>query len=210
MAESKKEQAPNGGSGGTRRRGDVLENAILQAAWDELVEGGYNRLTMEAVAVRAQTNKTAVYRRWPNKAQLVIAALVKFAPKPSLEAADTGDLRTDVLTFLQGILEPLQAIGPETIHGLMSEYPGKEHPMSKPLPPRSEDALFAAMKSIVGNAEKRGELQPGHLSERVISLPIDLLRYEMLTTHGQVSEDIIVQIVDELFLPLVRAKSRAD
>lgn len=209
MAESKKEQAPNNGAG-TRRRGDVLENAILQAAWDELETTGYNRLTMEAVAVRAQTNKTAVYRRWPNKAQLIVAALIKFAPKPSLETADMGDLRTDVLTFLQGIFEPLQAIGPETIHGIMSEYPGKEHPMSKPLPPRSEDALFAAMKAIVGNAEKRGELQAGRLPERVISLPIDLLRYEMLTTHGSVSEDIVVQIVDELFLPLVRASVRAE
>ncbi|MFC3799219.1 TetR/AcrR family transcriptional regulator [Cohnella sp. GCM10012308] len=209
MADSKKEQAP-GGSAGTRRRGDVLENAILQAAWDELETTGYNRLTMEAVAVRAQTNKTAVYRRWPSKSQLVIAALVKFAPKPSIEAADTGDLRTDVLTFLQGILKPLQAIGPETIHGLMSEYPGQEHPMSKPLPPRSEDALFAAMKSIVAHAEKRGELQPDQLPERVVSLPVDLLRYEMLTTHGRVTGDTIVQIVDELFLPLVRASAQAE
>jgi len=204
MAGSKKEPDSISGAG-TRRRGDVLENAILQAAWDELESVGYNRLTMEAVALRARTNKTAVYRRWPSKAELVIAALIKFAPKPSLEVVDKGDLRTDVVSFLQGILKPLQAVGTETIHGLMSDYSGKEHPFSKPLPPRSEDELFAAMRAIVGNAEKRGELPPGRLPERVISLPIDLLRYEMLVTHGRTSEDTVVQIVDELFLPLVRA-----
>jgi len=208
MAEFKKEHASDNGAG-TRRRGDVLENAILQAAWDELATTGYIRLTMEAVALRAKTNKAAVYRRWPNKAKLIIAAIIKYGPKPSLEAPDTGDLRMDVLTFLQKILKPLQAIGAETIHGLMSEYPGKEHPMSTPLPPRSDDALFAAMSSIISNAEKRGELQQGQLPERVVSLPIDLLRYELLTTHVPVSDEAIAQIVDELFLPLVRSAAQA-
>ncbi|OCT16391.1 transcriptional regulator [Paenibacillus pectinilyticus] len=208
MAELRKEHASDSGTG-TRRRGDVLENAILQAAWDELGTTGYNSLTMEAVALRAKTNKTAVYRRWPSKPQLIIAAIIKYGTKPSLEATDTGDLRTDVVTFLQGVLKPLQAIGAETIHGLMSEYPGKEHPLSTPLPPRADGALFAAMKTIISNAEKRGELQTSQLPERVISLPIDLVRFELLTTHVPVSDEAIAQIVDELFLPLVRAASQA-
>lgn len=38
----------------SRRRGEVLENDILQAVWDELAEVGYTRLTMEGVAARAK------------------------------------------------------------------------------------------------------------------------------------------------------------
>jgi len=96
MPESPHDRTTNNGepqAGGSRRRGDVLENAILSAAWEELQETGYSKLTMEAVAVRAKTNKTAVYRRWPNKGKLIIASIIKYMPKPSLEAPDTGSLR---------------------------------------------------------------------------------------------------------------------
>ncbi|MDF2722535.1 MAG: transcriptional regulator, TetR family [Paenibacillus sp.] len=198
---SEEEQA----AGGTRRRGNALENAILQAAWEELQESGYSRLTMEAVASRAKTNKTAVYRRWPNKAKLIIAALMKHAPKPSLEAPDTGDLREDVLALLLGILKPLQMIGAETIHGLMVDFHGDDLHTKLTLPPRSEDKLSLVMTDILRRAEQRGEIQLDRLSERVISLPVDLVRFELLTTHKPLTDDAIEEIVDDIFLPLVRA-----
>ena len=54
----------------SRRRGTKLEDALLDAAWEELQEVGYTRLTMEAVAARAGTSKPVLYRRWPNRARL--------------------------------------------------------------------------------------------------------------------------------------------
>src|SRR4051794_29974940 len=57
-----------------RRRGTELEQAILRAAADELTEAGYAGLTMDRVAQRAHTNKNAIYRRWPNRAALGVAA----------------------------------------------------------------------------------------------------------------------------------------
>ena len=59
----------------TRRRGSTLEAALLQAAWDELTEAGYAAFTMEGVAARAKTSRAVLYRRWPNRPQLVVAAL---------------------------------------------------------------------------------------------------------------------------------------
>ncbi|WP_052092147.1 TetR/AcrR family transcriptional regulator [Paenibacillus sp. FSL H7-0357] len=195
---------------GARRRGDILENAILQAAWDELGEVGYALLTMEKIAARAKTNKTAVYRRWPNKAKIVVAAIIKHVPKPELASftPDTGDLRKDVFILLQGIAKPLQTIGAETMHGLMVEYHGKDLISSLPelMRPRSEDKLTAAMKSILKNAEKRGELSLETINARVIALPADLLRYEILTTHEPVTDETLIGIVDDVFLPLVIAK----
>ncbi len=189
---------------GTRRRGDVLEKAILSAAWEELGETGYSRLTMEAVAVRAKTNKTAVYRRWPNKAKLIVAALMKHLPKPSLDTPDTGNLRDDVLTLLGRIIKPLQMIGAETIHGLMVEFHGDELHSKLTLPPRSEDPLAVAMSSILSNAQRRGEVKLEELPERVISLPVDLVRFELLTTHTPLTDEAVIEIVDAIFLPLVR------
>jgi AcrR family transcriptional regulator len=195
-------------AGASRRRGDVLENAILSAAWEELQETGYSKMTMEAVAVRAQTNKTAVYRRWPSKAKLIIASMIKHMPKPSLDAPDTGSLREDVLTLLERIIKPMQLIGAETIHGLMVDLHGDEVQAKLTLSPRAEDPLSIAMTNILRSAEKRGEVELGELSERVVTLPIDLVRLEVLTTHTPLTDDAVIEIVDHIFLPLVQKPNK--
>ena len=192
-------------SAGTRRRGEVLENAILQAAWDELRETGYARLSMEGVAARAGTNKNAVYRRWPNKTALVIAVISKHLPRPSLEAPDTGSLREDLLTLLRRLTTPMQMIGAETIHGLMSDQHGKDMISSMPeaLKSRSEDKLIAAIKEILNRAVQRGEVDPKRLKARVFTLPIDLIGFEVLSTHEPISDQAIEEMIDDIFLPIV-------
>ncbi|MBO0998920.1 TetR/AcrR family transcriptional regulator [Bacillus sp. SD075] len=206
FSQPRKSISDEGENVGKRRRGDILENAILQAAWDELNEVGYVRLSMEGIATRAKTNKNAIYRRWPNKAKLVIAAIIKFVPKPAIDAPNTGDLRKDLLMFLHGIAKPLQLIGAETIHGIMVDYHGKELISSLPqlIQPRTDDMLTIAMRTILKNAEIRGEVNQKRITERVISLPSDLLRYELLTTHEMLSDKAITEIIDDIFLPLVR------
>jgi AcrR family transcriptional regulator len=193
---------------GTRRRGKILEDAILEAAWKELCDVGYNHLTMEGVAARAKTNKAVVYRRWANKPTLILSVLHKFVPPLPLlpkEVPDTGDLRNDVFSFLHGIAKPLQIIGAEIIHGLIVDF-GKDKLISIPqiIPPKEEDKLITAMITILKNAEMRGEVKLEKISLRIISLPLDLLRYELLTTHEPVSDKIIHEIVDDIFMPLIR------
>ena len=86
-----------------RRRGEELEAALLQAAWDELAEVGFAKLTMESVAVRAKTGVAVLYRRWPNKDDLVIAAIGHYGKTRPVEVPDTGTLRGDMLGLLRGI-----------------------------------------------------------------------------------------------------------
>jgi AcrR family transcriptional regulator len=192
---------------GIRRRGQALEDAILQATWDELNEVGYAHLTMERVAARAKTNKASLYRRWPSKAKIVMAAVSKNLPVFSNLVPDTGDLRNDVLTLLHRIAKPLETIGAETIHGLMVEYLGKELISSIPQIMRKvkESKFETIMAAILKNAEKRGEVNLGKIRPRVISLPADLLRYELLTTHEPISETTIIEIVDDIFIPLIHS-----
>ena len=58
----------------SRRRGTELEDALLTAAWQQLQEEGYQKLTIEGIAAAAGTTKTVLYRRWPKKALIVVAA----------------------------------------------------------------------------------------------------------------------------------------
>ena len=63
-----------------RPRDPRIDAAILRATTDLLVEIGYSNLTMAAVADRAGTTKTALYRRWSSKAELVHEAAFPAAP----------------------------------------------------------------------------------------------------------------------------------
>ena len=82
---------------------DVTQ-AITEAVLDELAETGYGKLSMEAVARRAGVGKSALYRRWPSKQEMVMAVLADF----SLELAtvpDTGTLRGDLVGILHALLD---------------------------------------------------------------------------------------------------------
>jgi len=78
-----------------RPRDPALEAAILDVTQDLLIEHGFAATTVEAVARAAGTGKAAVYRRWPSKIELVIAAVQALQSPPTVP--DTGTLRGDLL-----------------------------------------------------------------------------------------------------------------
>ena len=196
--------------GGKRRRGAVLEEAILHAAWEELSQVGYSHLTMESVATRAGTNKAVLYRRWNNKSELVIAAIHKYLPKSPNEIPNTGNLRDDLYAYLHGIAGPSQSIGAQTIRGLMMEpliwnttIASAISSMPRVMQSGSENRVTAAIRAILENAELRGEVCLERLTPRVISLPWSLIGFELITRQ-EISDTAIAEIVDDVFLPLVR------
>lgn len=85
-------------SGAGRPRDPRIDAAILQATADLLVEIGYSNLTMAAVAERAGTTKTALYRRWSSKAELVHEAA--FPAAPTALATPAGDIAADVRAMI--------------------------------------------------------------------------------------------------------------
>src|SRR4051812_35901624 len=82
------------------RSARVVE-AILQAVGEELGRVGYADLRIEDVATLSGVNKTTIYRRWPQKSELVTAAVERLTPVP--EVYDTGSLRSDLLALLHDI-----------------------------------------------------------------------------------------------------------
>lgn len=189
----------------TRRRGVILENAILQATWNELSEVGYANLTMDGIAIRAKTNKSVLYHRWSNKAKIVVTALNKYVLNTITHIPNTGNLSNDLLILLHDIAQPLQTIGAETIHGLIVEHLGKDmiSPMPEIMHLGPDSTLPISMVKILKNAELRGDISLEKITPRIISLPIDLLQYEVFITHEPISDKTINEIVNDIFLPLV-------
>lgn len=190
------------GAGRSRRRGTALEEAILRAAADELAESGYAGLTMDKVAKRAGTNKNAIYRRWPNRLALGVATYRSLAT--AVQPPDTGTLREDVLELLRRAnrhwSSPLGAI----LRELLATAEGASA-LRTQLPGRSPDT---ACLTILGRAVARGEATPEALHPRVATVAMDLLRNEFVVRGAPTAPDeVLVEIVDEVYLPLVRRRA---
>ncbi|TDW22439.1 TetR/AcrR family transcriptional regulator [Kribbella kalugense] len=178
-----------------RRRGAELEAVLLDAAWDELMETGYTRLTMEAVAARAHTGKQVLYRRWRNRAELVVAAMRHRTGSIVGNVPDTGSLRADVLAVLQRMADRFETLGPEVVHGLLAEAPD--------LDPEVYTRMAGVMATIVKRAAERGEIPTADVPDRVLTAATNLLRHEMLFAGEPVAPSTLTSLVDDVFLPLV-------
>src|ERR1700678_2922943 len=156
----------------TRRRGAMLEHALLDAAWQELQESGYAKLTMERVADRAGTSRAVIYRRWRNRPELVIAAMRHHQPVLSGQVPDTGTLRGDTLAVLRRASARITEIGPDTVIGMLSDLLADEEAFELTL-----DRLLRGggevMSSVLDRAAARGETRE-HIGPRVARLPLDL------------------------------------
>jgi AcrR family transcriptional regulator len=189
------------GRGRSRRRGAVLQDALLQAAWEELSAVGYARVTMDGVAARAGTHKSVLYRRWPNRATVIQAAVRHRLGSLVDDVPDSGDLREDVLSVLRRFRDYAEAIGPDTARGLASE--------AADLPAEVLGVTPAVITAILERAASRGQVRADRITPRITALPGNLLRYELLVPRGDLSDATLTGITDEIFLPIVASEKKA-
>jgi AcrR family transcriptional regulator len=186
-----------------RRRGTELEQALLTAAWQELMAVGYAKLTMESVAERARTGVAVLYRRWSDKNALVLAAIRAYGERRSTVVPDTGNLRDDLLALLEiinqewkefatligtaaaGLLESTGLTLADFRLILIGEGPFRS------------DRMFR-------RAHERGEIDLDRIPQAVLDLPFQLLRHDIVMTMRPASPERIRSIADDLFWPLVR------
>jgi AcrR family transcriptional regulator len=187
---------------GTRRRGDALVDAILDATMSELATHGYDALSIERVAETAQTGKASIYRRWPTKLELTLDAID--AHLPSLGAApDTGSVRGDLLIVLRRIAKHMNSRSGGVMRSCMTDL--KSHVelagaiRERLVPPRA-----LVMLEILRRGVQRGEVRPDAITERMCGLGPQLMHAERIERGRALRESDIVAIVDEVLLPVLR------
>jgi AcrR family transcriptional regulator len=196
---------PNTPNTPTRRRGTALEQAILRAAMEELAETGYTGLTMERVARRAGTNKNAIYRRWPSRAALGVAAYRQFVAA-NTRIPDTGGLRDDALELLRRANRTWSSPTGGILRALLAGARDDPQLLAQ-LQERTADAGSAAWLTILARAVSRGEVRPEVLHPRVATVAVVLLRDEFITRgHPAAPDSVLTEIIDEIYLPLLRAR----
>jgi AcrR family transcriptional regulator len=104
-----------------RPRSPEADRAILDATLEVLAVVGFGRLTVEGVAAHAGVGKATIYRRWPSKMALVLAAVEELATAPSPQI-DTGSTRGDLVALLHHVIEALTTtIAGRILPGLVAE-----------------------------------------------------------------------------------------
>ncbi len=186
-----------------RRRGHALEEAIYRATLDELAEHGFADLSMERVAQRAGTGKSAIYRRWPTRLDLVVGTLAHAFPPPG-PVQSTGDLRTDLLLFHQRMAE---ALGGRLGAALRASI-GQHHQYPE-LAAALQQQILAPRHRILGQllaaAVQRGEVRPSALTPECIQTGPALLRQHFIESARQPSDQEVRRIVDNVLIPMLRA-----
>lgn len=193
-------------SGGRRRRGDELEAALLEAAWDELAAHGYGSVTFDSVAKRAGTSRAVLYRRWPTKADLIKEALGFVGRRQHIIYRDTGSLRSDLIDVLTQVNSKREALSGVMV-ACMGDYFLETG--SSPADLRAEliSSEPLASTDVWDRALARGEVDPRRLTDRVRNLAFDLYRHDTLMSMRPLTPAAIEAIVDEVVLPIVTPHS---
>ncbi|MGV0625563.1 TetR/AcrR family transcriptional regulator [Mycolicibacter minnesotensis] len=156
------------GSGAGRPRDPRIDAAILEAAAELVVEVGYSNLSLAAVAERAGTTKTALYRRWPSKAELVHEAA--FAVPPSAVTAPPGDVGGDLQAMMAGAREVFTSpVVRAALPGLIADMASNAELTARILD--RFQGLFEVthrwVAEAVGRGEARADVDPDRLVELI-------------------------------------------
>jgi AcrR family transcriptional regulator len=187
-----------------RRRGKTLDDAILGAAWAELLDRGYADFTMDGVAKRAGTSRPVLSRRWQTRADLAVAAIESYVQENRISVPDLGNVRDELAMLLQKASDKGMSTVIRVLFSMRDYFVETDSSLED-----LRNKLVGGsrpVEEILERGVRRGEIDPSKLTKRIASLPLDLLRHEGFMTHRPIPRVVIAEILDSIFLPLVAAK----
>ncbi|OBI79391.1 TetR family transcriptional regulator [Mycobacterium sp. E740] len=174
------------------------EAELLAITLQQLQQHGYDRLTVEAVATQAKASKATVYRRWPSKADLVLAAFVE-GTRVTAVPPRTGSLRTDLLEIGASVCRQACAHGStmRAVLNEMSHNPGLKKAM--------QDEFLHQRKLVIievlTEAVERGEIDAAAISDEIYDLLPGYLVFRALVSARPPTEETVRTLVDDVLLP---------
>jgi AcrR family transcriptional regulator len=178
-----------------RPRNAQIDAAVLEATLATLDESGYGRLSLEEVARRAGTTKPAIYRRWPSRQRLVLAALGERLGE--VRAPDTGCTLCDLDESLKLFVAAFRRMPPGVIGPLFADCAG-DRELQAAFMTSLFDPPRAAVKETLDRAHARGDLRAEVDRELILDLIGALVHYRTLFGHARMSDAEIERAVEAL------------
>ncbi|WP_199434863.1 TetR/AcrR family transcriptional regulator [Qaidamihabitans albus] len=178
-----------------RPRDSQIDVALLDATLAVLDESGYGRLTLEEVARRAGTTKPAIYRRWPTRQHLVLAALARRLGEVTVP--DTGCTMCDLNEGISVFVAAFRRMPPDVLGPLLADCATRDELRADFMtmlfdPPR------AAVERMLTSAIARGDLREDVELDLTLDLLGSLVHYRVLFGHAPISDAEIERAVETL------------
>ncbi len=179
------------------------ETELLEVTLQLLQEHGYDRLTLDAVAAHAHASKATVYRRWPSKAELVLAAFIEGCRQVAVHP-QTGTLRGDLLQIGMTICEQSsQQAG--TIRAVLVET--SRHPaLNEAMQHEFLDQRKALLQEVLRDAADRGEIDASVISDELWDLLPGYLIFRTVMPSRPPTQETVEALVDDVIIPSLTRK----
>ncbi|MGE0217193.1 TetR/AcrR family transcriptional regulator [Mycolicibacterium sp.] len=189
-----------------RRRGTELDSAIRSAVLELLAAHGPDAVTMEAVAAAARTSKPVLYRRWPDRRALLRDTLLGIAVT-AIPSADTGSFRGDMLAVLRGwaaLFTGERAMVMRSVIAAALADPDLQAAFREDVIGWRKDEMGA----LLARGVARGDVRADVPVEIVRELGQSVLWHRLLITGDPITDELVVQLVDEVLVPVVSPEDR--
>jgi hypothetical protein len=123
--------------------------------------------------------------------------------KHPVNIPNTGNVRGDLIALLQQFSKE-RALFAAFISLQMGEYFSETNSSLADLRASLLQGNHSQLDVVLARGVERGEIDRSKLTPRIVSLPVDLLRHEVLMTFKPVPTAVLAEVVDDIFLPLVR------
>ena len=178
------------------------EEEILEATLELLLEVGYDRLTLDAVARRARASKATLYRRWDGKPSLVVEAMVRAKQAPEIAVHDTGTLRGDLVSTFCG-LDGLQGNSSGMLASVVTAL-ASDPEFATLFREAFIAPKIAVSREIYARAIARGEISPETDVEVIAPALAGIVLHRSFVLGATASDDATVErVIDRVILPAV-------
>ena len=170
-----------------------------------LQQHGYDRLTIDAVAAEAKASKTTLYRRWPTKAALVLAA-VNEGIRAVAVPPHTGSLRDDLLAIGAVVCQQAGQHA-ATMRAVLNET-SRNPELTAALHHEILHQRQTLITGILSEAANRGEIDPDVINPEIWDLLPGYLVFRSVISPRPPTVDTVRVLVDDVLLPsLTRCES---
>jgi AcrR family transcriptional regulator len=174
------------------------ESELLAVTLQLLQEHGYDRLTVDAVAATARASKATVYRRWPSKAELVLAAFIEGMRQVAVPP-ETGTLRGDLLRLGELICQEARQHA-STIRAVLVEVP-RNPALNDVMQHEFIDQRKALIHHILRQAADRGEIDGAAINDELWDLLPGYLIFRSIVQDRPPTPRTVQSLVDDVILP---------
>lgn len=184
-----------------------LDDQLLTATQELLIEEGYERLTMDAVARMCGASKSTIYRRWPSKTALVVAAAAALFQAP--DVPDSGDLREDLLACGRAYRQR-EGRNAEVLASVLSA--ARHDAELREAAQLALGAPYAGLfDQVLARAADRGLLDPDADLDTLAEV-FPAIAYHVVAAQGRlITDDDVQRVVDGVLLPaLMRTHAPSD